>query len=114
MRKVLFYVWDHIFIVAVVVAFLTSFTISCASRPIQTEITVGPVACNNIGVMIHCRGPESARWTLGDIYTTYGPDFSYYSPKAWTPLEVIAHGWGTQIWVHRRGGKVEFSTKGPK
>lgn len=113
MSRVLKYVWDHILTAACCLAMLVGL-FGCASAPIQTEITVGPVACNNIGIMIHCRGPETALWTLDGTYATFGPDFSYYSPKQWTRLEVTTLGWGTEIWVRRNGGDVEFSTKGPK
>jgi hypothetical protein len=114
MRKALFYVWDHILILACLVAFATSFTIGCASKPAQTEIAVGPVSCKSVGTMISCTGPENALWTLGGTYAAFGERFSYYSPQDWTRLEVTVLGWGTQIWVHRYNGQVEYSLRGPK
>lgn len=114
MRKVVLFVWDHIFIAACIVAFATSFVFGCASAPVQNEITVGPVRCTSVGVMIACTGPESAVWTLGGTYAAFGDRFSYYSPKGWTRLEVTVLGWGTQIWVRRNGGQVEYSLRGPK
>lgn len=114
MRKILVYVWDHILTGICIVAMIAGLFAGCASQPIQSEITVGPVACSSIGTMIFCKGPESAIWTLGGTYAAFGERFSYYSPDEWTRLEVTVLGWGTQIWVRRNGGQVEFSTKGPK
>lgn len=109
MRKVLVYLWDHFLTAVCVVAMLSALFSGCASKPIQTEITVGPVACNNIGVMIHCHSTETALWALGGIYATVGSDFSYYSPEKWTRLDITTLEWCAEIWVRRNGGEVEFS-----
>jgi hypothetical protein len=113
MRKVVLYVWDHILIIACAVAFATSFTLGCASRPIQTEITVGPVSCKAEGTFFRCKAP-SATWNLdGKYLVTDSKDFAYYAPKRWTSLEVYTAGWGVELWVRENGSVTEFS-KEPK
>lgn len=113
MSKVLKYAWDHILILAVIVAFATSFTLSCASKPIQTEITVGPVRCVAEGTFFRCKAPRAA-WTLKDTYAVVGEEFAYYAPKRWTSLEVYTAGWGVELWVRQNGNTTEFSLVEPR